>query len=204
MGFLDKVKKAIPGIGSSIFGTALGAASGLATSELQAKTQYRYAKRMAQNAPGWNMEGLRRAGLNPILAANPAGGSPSAGMPSPDMSLPSVAASSAKSAAEKRLVDQNLIIAENNAITSGANAADALQRMRWNEKTYNYMQENPEFLLKMSSLEKSGYKPKDLGEAVLLNSLMNPSNAKRVRELMKKQQEYKSPAPEYMGIPHWR
>lgn len=179
----------------------LGLGAGAASAAYSAKQQYKYAKRMALNSPGWNVQGLKDAGLNPILAANPAGGSPSAGMPSVDMSLPSVAASSAKSAAEKKLADANTDIANNNAITSAANAADAMNRMRWNEKTYNYMQsENDGFLLKMSALKNAGYSPKDLGEAGVLNILMNnKTNAKKAAK-----PKPKPSVPEYMGVPIWR
>lgn len=36
----------------------------------QAALEYAYAQRFAENSPSWNVEGLRKAGLNPILAAS--------------------------------------------------------------------------------------------------------------------------------------
>lgn len=58
----------------------IGNTMGLATSFLkgvqghyfnkkQAALEYEYQKKFAQNGPSWNVEGLRKAGLNPILAA---------------------------------------------------------------------------------------------------------------------------------------
>lgn len=52
----------------------LGFGLGQATSALGAKRSYKYWKRQLKKGPSYQMEGLRRAGLNPILAAGGKGG----------------------------------------------------------------------------------------------------------------------------------
>ena len=85
---------------SAIGGSALGAAS----AAMSAKMNYRYAKKYAENSPMWQMAGLRKAGLNPILAAAKFGGSNNA-MPVSAMDLAGstekVSSSSAKDSASK-------------------------------------------------------------------------------------------------------
>lgn len=41
----------------------------------QAALEYEYKQKVAENQPSWNVTGLRKAGLNPILAAGGLGGS---------------------------------------------------------------------------------------------------------------------------------
>ena len=82
-------------IAGAIGGSLLGGAQQAYSSKLQYRTQ----KKIAQNSPSWNVSGLRKAGLNPILAANPAGGMPSAGLPAasnPDITSGSKNLSSAQ------------------------------------------------------------------------------------------------------------
>lgn len=72
------------GVGDSMsLGTSfLKGAQGMYFSKKQAALQYRYQKKFAENSPSWNVAGLRKAGLNPILAAG-GGYSPSTFSPSP-------------------------------------------------------------------------------------------------------------------------
>lgn len=50
-------------------GTALGSFLGKKSSKDQAKLNYKYSLMMAENGPSASVKGLRKAGLNPILAA---------------------------------------------------------------------------------------------------------------------------------------
>lgn len=68
-------------------GSALAGAASSAFSQAQ---QYRYQKRWALRGPGYQMQGLRDAGLNPILAAGSIGGGAGGGQVSP-ISPPDVA-----------------------------------------------------------------------------------------------------------------
>lgn len=101
----------LSGIAGSLAGSVLGSGS----SAFTAKQQYRYSKKLAQQSPSWNVHGLRKAGLNPILAANPAGGSPSAGIAPAGSADISGGAESLSSASYKKrqedLVGQHMALA---------------------------------------------------------------------------------------------
>ncbi|AXL14454.1 DNA pilot protein [Microviridae sp.] len=88
---------------SSIGSGLLGAAG----SEFSAKQNYRYDKKTAQQSPSWHVSGLRKAGLNPILAA---GGSPTLGSGHSNVQPPSIS-SSAKDLSGSRLAtsQKNLV-----------------------------------------------------------------------------------------------
>lgn len=180
------------GIVSSVTGGLLGGAA----SEFSAKQSYRYDKKTAIHSPSWHVEGLKRAGLNPILAA---GSSPSFGSSPQSINVPPPA-SSAKDVNTASLVKSQKKIAENQAIAAAADAGIKVREMKWNDKVYDFMENNPGFLLKMSSAKKSGVPLKDLGEAGLLHLLLDPNSAKDIPSKPKP----KKSAPEYMGIPIWR
>lgn len=65
------VGSAIGGLGMSLFGNNNGAAEMLANSKAlasyNAKLNYKYNQRYAENAPSWNRAGLESAGYNPNL-----------------------------------------------------------------------------------------------------------------------------------------
>lgn len=63
---------------NTIFENEVGLYYGKKRAEEAAKLNYAYAQRYAENGPMWSVTGLRKAGLNPILAAN-GGFSPSMG-----------------------------------------------------------------------------------------------------------------------------
>ena len=73
-------------LGKAFSSAAAGIGLGAASTALNAKLQYRYAKKYALNSPSWQMAGLKDAGLNPILAAAKFGGSNNA-MPIQAMDL---------------------------------------------------------------------------------------------------------------------
>lgn len=72
--FVSSALGAIGNVGSSAVGSALGALG----TEYSAKVGYRYGKKQSLYGPSHRVEGLRRAGLNPILAADGNTGSMSA------------------------------------------------------------------------------------------------------------------------------
>lgn len=73
-------------IGGDLTGGWLDYSSSQSKLKYTLKSQYKYAQKYALNSPSWNVEGLRRAGLNPILAVN--GGNIS-DVNAPDSSMPS-------------------------------------------------------------------------------------------------------------------
>ena len=74
-------------LAGSIAGGLLGSAGSPAQSALgwywskkAAALNYKYQQKLAENRPSWQREGLERAGLNPILAANSAAGAAGGGL----------------------------------------------------------------------------------------------------------------------------
>ena len=73
-------------LGGDLTGGWLDYSSAQSKLKYSLKSQYKYAQKYAKNSPSWNVEGLRAAGLNPILAIN--GGNIS-DVTTPDASMPS-------------------------------------------------------------------------------------------------------------------
>ncbi len=90
MGFLGSIGSALGSFFGPV-GTAIGGAAGslldgginsaidyrydIKQMREQAALEYEYKQKVAENQPSWNVEGLKKAGLNPILAAGSLGGS---------------------------------------------------------------------------------------------------------------------------------
>ena len=160
-------------------GSGIGSLFGIGQAAASAKMQYRYAKKMAQNAPSWNVAGLRKAGLNPILAANPAGGSPSAGMP--PVSPPDVAGSAAnlssaklKSAQESVAKNQEKIT-WNQALSSASKAITDLRKQQWESKVYDYMNTKygKKVMLPLSAIKMAGVNLSGAKTAAAVTAFMN-------------------------------
>lgn len=56
--------------GLNLAGTAINSATSWYYAKKQAALEYEYKEKTAKNEPSWNVEGLERAGLNPILATH--------------------------------------------------------------------------------------------------------------------------------------
>jgi len=183
------VEGLLSGLGGGMFGAASAAAN--------AKLQYKYAKRMALKSPSWNRKGLKAAGLNPILAANPSGGSPSAGMPSGQ--APDIAGSASKMA-DVGVKQEQEKVARNQADITAAMAAQERNRMNWSNMTHNFLRNQPKdgFLIRMAAANAAGVPTKDLGEAGVLHMLLGPKSP------TPRTVKPKSKTPEYMGVPIWR
>lgn len=88
-----------------MMGDAVGAAYSAKESRLASKRAWRYYKRSLTQGPSFRVEGLRQAGLNPILAAT--GGFPGAGATIPAMpGRPPDFAGSARAGAEAQRVSR--------------------------------------------------------------------------------------------------
>lgn len=135
--------------------SAIGGLFGIGQQALSSKLQYKYAKKMAQNSPSWNVEGLRKANLNPILAANPAGGSPSAGMPT-GTSLD--VAGSVANLSSAKLKETQDDIAHNQALSSASKAIIDLRKQQWESKVYDYMESKlgKKVMIPMSAIKMAG------------------------------------------------
>lgn len=157
------------GLGSMISGAVgglLGAGASAAAGMISAKQQYKYAKKWAQKGPGYNVQGLRDAGLNPILAAkNPAGGGgPNIGPiaapdPAGDVSKLSSAVQAKKMTKlldeqiNTEITKQNVNSAQTQKTISEAYSAMADARVR--EKSGN-IQLNSKFLQVLDAINRSG------------------------------------------------
>lgn len=89
----------------------------------QADLQYVFAERYAKNSPSWNVEGLRRAGLNPVLAVSN-GVNLGSNVPNLSVSSPDTDSGNAPDLSGVYQQAQRLDIDRDNAVTSrlGADA----------------------------------------------------------------------------------
>lgn len=98
MGFLSGVGSALVGAGGGL----VGAFVGNEFNKGRMKDQYAYNKEMYENRYQWQMEDMRKAGLNPMLSAHTgAGGAGSVGLPGtsvPDLGSSAVAGMRASTA----------------------------------------------------------------------------------------------------------
>ena len=69
-GVLGAVGGAAAGAGGNLLGTFANSAMGWYYSKKAAKLNYEYQEKLAKNQPSWNVAGLERAGLNPMLATH--------------------------------------------------------------------------------------------------------------------------------------
>ncbi len=120
-----------------LIGGALGTANSLGSSALgwyyskkAAERNYKYSEKFAKNTPSWNVAGLEKAGLNPMLAAgaNATSGAGSVGVGAPsggnfDVNTALEGAATGASIANT-LADKNKKDAEAKAITKQADAAE--------------------------------------------------------------------------------
>lgn len=120
------------GAGISGAGSILNSVGSSALSWYYAKKaaalQYKYQEKLAKNQPSWNVSGLEKAGLNPMLATHgPAGGGLNVNAPiGGDMKLGAAALEGASAAAgiSNVLADKKKKEAEAEAIRTQAKAAE--------------------------------------------------------------------------------
>lgn len=79
MGFFSKVADSIGGLLNDITGTSSAAAQSHKYAKEMAELNNKYQKEFAQNAHQWEVEDLKKAGINPILTATGGSGASASG-----------------------------------------------------------------------------------------------------------------------------
>lgn len=100
----------------------------------QAKLEYEYAERYAKNSPTWNIQGLRDAGLNPMLAVsngvNLGANIPNITNSSPKANINVPALEAFKASKEIDIGEQNAAANTTNAESQGVSAAADMLRAK--------------------------------------------------------------------------
>lgn len=182
------------GIGSAI-SSAVGGASSIFGGAFSQKQQYKYNKAERLKGPGWDVKGLRDAGLNPILAAQKSG--PTQGVGGFSVSPVDIAGQMDKiSSSSAKDADAKIKKAQSESARSQANIDR--QREFWQTEMYNFMQKNKGLLLPISASSAAGFTPRDAKDAAATSFLLNvsdhgnnkvdivPTSAKGASEVRKK------------------
>jgi len=149
MSWLSKVGGFVSDIGGSVFDAAMGIGGTLLGDKLgqaRAKDQYMYQKQLYENRYQWQMEDMRRAGLNPILSYKTgAGGAGSVSMP--QTSVPDLGATARQSrTARQQIRLQDVQIDNTRADT----------KLKTEERYLRVQQERKAYVDKMKALEEVG------------------------------------------------
>lgn len=146
---------------SSIVSSAGDLMGDLFQSKKAAERQFNYQKQMMQNAHQWEVEDLRKAGLNPILSAGGSGASGSVGAPVVSSSRLSSSMSHSARRTEQIINDKQagLLDAQTQAQNELANQyAASARQMEENTKTIQrlnkFMDEHPE-IFKAGEINKA-------------------------------------------------
>lgn len=188
------------GIGSAL---ALGAASSALSSAGQIggglisnKQQYEYSKEARLKGPGWDVKGLRDAGLNPILAAakfgGATGGSPVSGFsvsPSDIAGSTEKFMSSSAKKSETTLKDAQTSVAQFNADSAKALAEIDKMREDWEREKYAFMHEFKDDFLPIAASSASGYSPRNAVEAAGISAFL--STSKKINDDLNKSKPHK-------------
>lgn len=132
MGFWSAVGSAAGGmvsnssLGGDLTGGWLDYSSSQSKLKYSLKKQYKYAQKYALNSPSWNVQGLRNAGLNPILALN---GGNIGDVNMPDASMPSSGSSFSLHTASKLDHDQKQSVTLANTAMADKTKAEELKTL---------------------------------------------------------------------------
>lgn len=156
MGFMT----AVGGLVSTGLNSALGYAS--------QKSQYRFSKKERLQGPSWDVQGLRKAGLNPILAAGARGGSSSGVAPFSAADL----AGASKSSSESNLATANKELVRNQIrITSAKADREEMINNEWKSNI------GKDFYVPLAASSAAGASPSSVADTVLLPSLIRTAHS---------------------------
>lgn len=168
------------GVASSLIGAGMSSAQGY----LSQRSQYNFGKKETIHRPSWEVEGLKRAGLNPILAATGGWRGSSSGVsgfaPNPSDVARSVEALSSSSAKST----QSDVNEELEELTS-AKAEIEKMRKDWEQIKFDYMKKNQDVLLPVAASSEAGYTPHSAKDAALTSAVLSTNNKIVDREIKK-------------------
>lgn len=165
MGFGSAFGSALGGL-SSAAGSGMAAAAPLLGQYFGNKLNYRFAKKTAIHGPSWQVKGLRRAGLNPILAV-------SSGFKPNQMSSSSIDPTAAISniSSSKQARQQTRLLTDQTRIASAKAKREEMINDVWKSSV------GRTHIVPMAAASAAGVKAKSVADAVLLPSLINSANS---------------------------
>ncbi len=184
------------GFGSIVASLGMGALSsggssalGIGTGMINQRQQYGYNKKQRYYGPGWDVSGLRRAGLNPILAAGATGSSPGVAPIGPGSDV----SSSAKNLADTFLKNKQRQIAAHTATSAKSQAIIDQRRAMFASKKFDYLNTSnaEKILLPVAAANEAGLSINSAKNAAIVSGVLNATS-----KSSKSSKTHSSPRPE--------